>query len=140
MAIVQEVVGREHGKQQQHEQRYRYIAIVLSTLHCLYIRSNRAVGTTLAKELREHLIVICVQIDVMHGKSRNRNLITQGKKQAIVHLYTVTKPLQFDSFVCIRTFKHHSTCAVAYKHTVCKQVVKHPYAAIRQLQRAMIVA
>ena len=30
-----------------------------------------------------------------------------------------------DSFVCIRTFKHHSTCAVAYKHTVCKQLSEY---------------
>ena len=30
-AVLNRVIGREHGKQQQHEQRYRYIAIVLST-------------------------------------------------------------------------------------------------------------
>ena len=49
VAIVEEVVGRENGKQQQHKQHDSYVAVVLCPLHLLHIGGNGTVGTTLTE-------------------------------------------------------------------------------------------
>ena len=92
MTVVEQIVGRHDGQQQQHEQDDGDGLVGLRLLHGPAIVAEGVVGRHLLEELGVDTVVIAVQLPLMEGEGSYGTLVADVEDDVVVGLHTVVEP------------------------------------------------
>ena len=93
VTIVEQIVGRYDGQQQQDEQYDGNRLVGLRLLHGPAIIAEGVVGRHLLEELGVYAVIIAIQLPLMECEGSDGTLVTDVEDDMIVRLHAVVEPL-----------------------------------------------
>ena len=93
VAIVQQIIGRHDGNEQQYKQDDGDGLIGLRLLHGGAVFAQRVVGRHLLEQLGINLVVIAIKLPLVQGQSGHSALVTNVENDVVIGLQTIVEPL-----------------------------------------------
>ena len=93
MAVVEQIVGRHDGHEEQHQQDDGNRLVGLRLLHRQTIVAQGVVCRHLLEELCVDAVVVTIELPLMESQCRNGTLIAHVKNDMIVGADAVVEPL-----------------------------------------------
>ena len=98
MTVIEEIVGHEDEEEEDDEKHHGNRLVRLRTLHHADIRLQTIICRLLLIQLRIDLIVILIQLPVVQGQGRHRNLIAQEHNHVVVGIQMTMEPVDLCRF------------------------------------------
>ena len=94
MTIIEKIIGRKDGEQENDQQYDCHILVALLLTHLLAIGGKRGVGRQFLEQARIYLVVLSVFLPAMQGETCHGTLIAHVEDDIVVGINTVAKPFQ----------------------------------------------